>query len=65
MWLEPTELCCQEGAIADPVNEPANCTVPKEEDVAGGTAVDALTDKTEPVIDKPDPSIISVTAEGS
>ncbi len=24
-----------------------------------------LTDKTEPVIDKPDPSIISVTAEGS
>ncbi len=50
------------GAVADPVNAPANWIVPRLDDVAAGTAVDALTDKTEPVIERPDPNFILVAA---
>ncbi len=41
---------------------PANWIVPRLDDVAAGTAVDALTDKTEPVIERPDPNVILVAA---
>ncbi|AAK82126.1 265L [Invertebrate iridescent virus Kaz2018] len=36
--------------------------VPRLEDVAAGTAVDAFTDKTDPVIERPDPNVILVAA---
>ncbi len=70
MLLQPIlhNLCCSNesvanvGAVADPVNAPAKWIVPRLDDVAAGTAVDALTDKTEPVIERPDPNVILVAA---